>query len=112
MIPCKCFFSKGWERCKALESILNDLNIGYKTETVRKNDTRDKKKLKNDTLYYLFDELDSSDCELDENTDSELNEDKKIQKQPYVYLHDKKSSDRKVKKVCFFLKINFIFFLE
>ena len=75
---------------------------------MRKNETKEKKKLNNDTLYYLFDELDSSDCELDESVDSELNDDKKIQKQPYVYLHDKKSSDRKVIKIKFFFqKIKF-----
>ncbi|CAF0708856.1 unnamed protein product [Brachionus calyciflorus] len=92
---------QGWERCKTLESILNDLNIGYRTETLRKNDSKDKKKLKNDTLYYLFDELnDNSDCELSEN-DSEndltqrVDEKSTIKNQPCIYLHEKKSSDRK-----------------
>lgn len=88
----------GWERCKALESILNNLNIEYRSETLRKSET---KKSKNDTLFYLFDELETSDCEIEQSKTDTSDTDETCyastpQKQPSIYLHEKKSTDRKV----------------
>ncbi|RNA34332.1 F-box only 25 isoform X2 [Brachionus plicatilis] len=84
---------QGWERCKALESILNGLNIEYRSDAVRKADN---KKYRNDALFYLFDELDELDQNEPEPGDAaELSNPSFAKKQPCICIHEKKSTDRK-----------------